>query len=129
MSDSVLELESTLTDRYQTTVPAAVRQALQLHKRDRIRYRVMDGGQVLLERAQFFVVAADTLNGESVVVDVDLILGDFLDTSLKGGGEDFFSVFVVHDYLISVKATPLPVPVGSVVGLANLAPNPELLQG
>ena len=52
MSDSVLELESTLTDRYQTTVPVAVRQALQLHKRDRIRYRVMDGGQVLLERAQ-----------------------------------------------------------------------------
>lgn len=52
MSDSVLELESTLTDRYQTTVPAAVRQALQLQRRDRIRYRVMDGGQVLLERAQ-----------------------------------------------------------------------------
>lgn len=51
MSDVVLELESTLTDRYQTTVPSAVRQALHLHRRDRIRYRVLDGGQVLLERA------------------------------------------------------------------------------
>ena len=52
MRDPALELESTLTDRYQTTVPTAVRQALRLQKRDRIRYRVMEGGQVLLERAQ-----------------------------------------------------------------------------
>ena len=29
-----------------------MRQALRLQKRDRIRYRVMEGGQVLLERAQ-----------------------------------------------------------------------------
>lgn len=59
MRDSTLELESTLTDRYQTTVPTAVRQALRLGKRDRIRYRVMDGGQVLLERAQPDEVAGD----------------------------------------------------------------------
>lgn len=52
MSDAVLELESTLTDRYQTTVPTAVRQALHLHKRDRIRYRVLEGGQVLLQRVE-----------------------------------------------------------------------------
>ena len=51
MRDPARELESTLTDRYQTTVPTAVRQALRLGKRDRIRYRVMEGGQVLLERA------------------------------------------------------------------------------
>ena len=51
MAEPILELESALTDRYQTTVPAAVRQALHLEKRDRIRYRLLHGGQVLLERA------------------------------------------------------------------------------
>ena len=59
MAEPVLELESALTDRYQTTVPAAVRQALHLGKRDRIRYRVLQGGQVLLERAVSEEAAAD----------------------------------------------------------------------
>jgi antitoxin PrlF len=31
-----LEIESTLTDRYQTTVPDAVRRTLKLRKRDKI---------------------------------------------------------------------------------------------
>lgn len=48
---ATLELESTLTDRYQTTVPDAVRRALRLGKRDRIRYLVQDNGSVLLQRA------------------------------------------------------------------------------
>lgn len=42
---------ASLTDRYQTTVPEPVRQALNLHKRDKIRFIVDEGGQVLLERA------------------------------------------------------------------------------
>ena len=46
-----LELESTLTDRYQTMVPDAVRRALGLTKRDRIRYRVRGDGSVLMQRA------------------------------------------------------------------------------
>ena len=48
---TTLELESTLTDRYQTTVPGAVRRALKLGKRDRIRYMVQDDGLVILTRA------------------------------------------------------------------------------
>lgn len=36
---ATLEVESTLTDRYQTTVPETVRRALQLHKRDKIHTR------------------------------------------------------------------------------------------
>jgi len=48
----VLELESTLTDRYQTTVPEAVRHALKLGKRDKIRYAVQPNGQVVLSRAE-----------------------------------------------------------------------------
>lgn len=65
---ATLELESTLTDRYQTTVPDAVRRALHLGKRDRIRYLVQDNGSVVLQRA-----------GE---VD-DPVLGTFLDFLAK----------------------------------------------
>lgn len=46
-----LELESTLTDRYQTTVPGAVRRALKLGKRDKLRYVLQADGAVQLERA------------------------------------------------------------------------------
>jgi len=61
---ATLELESTLTDRYQTTVPDGVRRALKLGKRDRIRYLVQSNGSVVLQRAD----AAD-----------DPVLGSFLD--------------------------------------------------
>jgi len=47
---SALELESSLTDRYQTTVPAAVRKALKLGKRDKLRFSVQPDGAVLLSR-------------------------------------------------------------------------------
>jgi antitoxin PrlF len=45
-----LYLESTLTDRYQTTVPDTVRKALGLNKRDKIRYTIQSNGQVVLSR-------------------------------------------------------------------------------
>jgi antitoxin PrlF len=48
---AALEIESTLTDRYQTTVPDAVRRTLRLRKRDKILYRVQPDGAVLLTRA------------------------------------------------------------------------------
>jgi len=46
-----LEVESTLTDRYQTTVPETVRRALKLGKRDKIHYAIRDG-EVVLTRAE-----------------------------------------------------------------------------
>jgi antitoxin PrlF len=46
-----LQSESTLTDRYQTTVPDTVRKALGLGKRDRIRYTIQPNGEVILSRA------------------------------------------------------------------------------
>ncbi len=46
-----LEVESTLTDRYQTTVPETVRRALRLGKRDKIHYTIRPGGEVVLTRA------------------------------------------------------------------------------
>lgn len=48
---AVVEAESTLTDRYQTTVPETVRRALRLGKRDRIRYTIRPDGEVVLTRA------------------------------------------------------------------------------
>lgn len=61
-----LEVESTLTDRYQTTVPETVRRALRLGKRDKIHYSIRPSGEVVLSRAE-------TIEGE------DPVLGQFLD--------------------------------------------------
>lgn len=49
---STLEVESTLTDRYQTTVPETVRRALRLSKRDKIHYTIRPTGEVVLTRAE-----------------------------------------------------------------------------
>ncbi len=62
---ATLEVESTLTDRYQTTVPETVRRALRLGKRDKIHYTIRPGGEVVLTRA------------ESALQD-DPVLGAFL---------------------------------------------------
>ena len=51
MANNLLITESTLTDRYQTTVPDAVRKALQLGKRAKIRYTIQPDGNVLMSRA------------------------------------------------------------------------------
>jgi antitoxin PrlF len=49
---AALAVESTLTDRYQTTVPETVRRALGLGKRDKIQYTIRPGGEVLLTRVE-----------------------------------------------------------------------------
>jgi antitoxin PrlF len=67
---TTLEVESTLTDRYQTTVPESVRRALRLGKRDKIHYTVRPTGEVVLTRAD-------------AVEDADPVLGKFLDFLAK----------------------------------------------
>ena len=62
---ATLETQSTLTDRYQTTVPEIVRRALKLSKRDKIHYTIHPGGEVVLTR----VNAAE---------EEDPVLGQFL---------------------------------------------------
>jgi antitoxin PrlF len=49
---ATLEAESTLTDRYQTTVPETVRRVLGLGKRDKIHYTIRPSGEVMLTRAE-----------------------------------------------------------------------------
>ncbi len=62
---ATLEVESTLTERYQTTVPETVRRALKLGKRDKIHYSIRADGQILLKRA-------------ASATDEDPLLGQFL---------------------------------------------------
>ncbi len=62
---ATLEVESTLTDRYQTTVPETVRRALKLGKRDKIHYTIRPGGEVVLSRVE-------------VIEKDDPVLGQFL---------------------------------------------------
>ena len=47
----ILRAQSTLTDRYQTTIPEAIRESLHLGKRDKITYTIEKNGKVLLTRA------------------------------------------------------------------------------
>jgi antitoxin PrlF len=49
---ALLHVESTLTERYQTTVPETVRRALKLGKRDKIHYTIRPSGEVVLTRAE-----------------------------------------------------------------------------
>ncbi len=51
MRKFVLQVKSTLTDRYQTTIPELIRESLQLGKRDKITYTIQKNGNVLISRA------------------------------------------------------------------------------
>ena len=44
--------ESSLTDRYQTTVPEPVRKVLDLKKRDKISYTIESDGKVVMSRVE-----------------------------------------------------------------------------
>ena len=59
---TILQAASTLTDRYQTTIPEPIRELLHLNKRDRITYTIDENGRVLISRAS----------------DEDPVLGEFL---------------------------------------------------
>lgn len=58
----LLRVESTLTDRYQTTIPELIRESLHLDKRDKIVFTLGEDGSVFLSRAE----------------ESDPVLGDFL---------------------------------------------------
>jgi len=50
MTQLSLYSDSTLTNRYQTTIPEMVRKTLRLKKRDKIRYTVQADGTVYISR-------------------------------------------------------------------------------
>ncbi|MBE9045610.1 type II toxin-antitoxin system PrlF family antitoxin [Pleurocapsales cyanobacterium LEGE 10410] len=61
----ILQAESSLTDRYQTTVPDIVRKTLGLNKKDKITYVINSDGTVTITRSE--------------TLEEDPILGKFLD--------------------------------------------------
>jgi len=63
---AILEAQSSLTERFQTTVPEPIRRRLKLGKRDKILYTIRPDGDVVLSRV---------LPEE----EADPVLGQFLD--------------------------------------------------
>lgn len=66
MAQVALETESTLTDRFQTTVPSSVRQALHLGKKDKIKYAIQSDGSVVISRAE--AQESDPVLGEFFII-------------------------------------------------------------
>ena len=62
---TIFQAESSLTERYQTTVPESVRRTLKLGKRDKIRYTIRPDGDVVMSRVD-------------VVEEEDPVMGQFL---------------------------------------------------
>lgn len=57
--------ESTVTIKGQTTLPKDIRQALQIGPGDKLRYLILDGGQVRIVRSQPVSKLAGALKGKS----------------------------------------------------------------
>ena len=64
----IFDAVSTMTSKNQTTIPESVRKALGLEKQDKIRFSVLDGRQVLLEKN----------NTEEEEFEQDPVVGKFL---------------------------------------------------
>ena len=76
--------ESTVTIKGQTTLPKDVRQALRLAPGDRVRYLILDGGEVRIVRSQPVLRLAGLLAGSS---DRRLSL-DEMDEAIARGAAD-----------------------------------------
>lgn len=63
LMSAMLETQSSLTDRYQTTVPETVRRALKLGKRDKIHYAIHANGEVVLSRVDDALTDDPALDG------------------------------------------------------------------
>jgi antitoxin PrlF len=67
-------IESTLTDRFQTTIPKGVRESLGLRRGDRLAY-LLEGGRVLIMKADI----AEELDDPALGPFLDLIERDLRD--------------------------------------------------
>ena len=63
--------ESTLTIKGQTTLPKYVRKALSLQPGDKVRYLILDGGEVRLLKARPVVEMAGALKHEGRAVSLE----------------------------------------------------------
>ena len=68
----LVSAESTLTDRYQTTIPEVVRKALGLGKRDRLEFLLDETGAVRLKKA----AEPEEHEDSTIVAFLDLLAKD-----------------------------------------------------
>lgn len=106
---ATLEVESTLTDRYQTTVPETVRRALRLGKRDKIHYTIRPGGDVVLSRVEIAgeddpvlrhflgFLSRDIANHPELLQGVDAGLAQHIHTLVGGLEVDLDAVLSADD--------------------------------
>src|SRR5579862_1846417 len=89
----ILHAESTLTDRYQTTIPESIRKSLHLSKRDKITYTIEESGRVLISRAseddpvlgQFlFFLANDIKNNPTHIHSINSTLFERIQNLVSG---------------------------------------------
>ena len=73
--------ESTITVKGQTTLPKDVRLALNLKPGDRVRYMILDGGEVRIVRSQPVIGLAGLLKREGARV---VTLGEMDDAIARG---------------------------------------------
>ncbi|TJZ89657.1 AbrB family transcriptional regulator [Paracoccus gahaiensis] len=73
--------ESTVTIKGQTTLPRDVRAALQLHPGDRVRYMILDGGEVRIARSRSVMQLPGLLQGATTTC---ASLTDIEDAIAKG---------------------------------------------
>ena len=69
------EEESSLTDRYQTTVPSRIRKALGLRKKDKLKWFIDESGGILVQKAR----AEDTHSDPVLDSWLDFLEKDILD--------------------------------------------------
>ena len=97
-----LEAESKVTRRFQTTIPAAIRKALNLSGNDRIQYKILPDGQVVISRqleeaedpvisAFLGFVAKDMLNNPENMQPVTLSLHEKINVLTAGMAIDLES--------------------------------------
>ncbi len=60
----ILEIPATITERGQTTVPAAIRKMLALGKRDQVVFRGLANGTVVIAKKQALADEADPVIGK-----------------------------------------------------------------
>jgi antitoxin PrlF len=82
-----LRSESTLTQRYQTTIPAPIRQALGLNKNDKICYTIESDRRVLISRVE------NTENDPVLENFLDFLARDMIDNpkNIQGISSDLFN--------------------------------------
>lgn len=112
---NLLQTESTLTDRYQTTIPDAIRKALHLNKRDKILYTVQPDGHVFLSKIEenqgdpvidcfLDFIAEDMKQNPQHLTSINQTLFNRIESLIEGVEFDLNEILVDEDTIESSKS-------------------------